>query len=96
MNVEEGTSYFFNARTGESSEEHPNMRQVRATERKQRALAEAQLTERLERLREYEGELGAAEEAQAEAYGGRASRVLAEAAANLWSKRAYEARWVMR
>ena len=38
MNVESGESYFFNVRTGESSDEHPNMKQVRATERKQRQL----------------------------------------------------------
>jgi hypothetical protein len=29
MNLGSGESYYFNVRTGESSEEHPNMRQVR-------------------------------------------------------------------
>jgi hypothetical protein len=38
MNVERGESYFFNVRTGESSEEHPNMKEVRKTEKKQRNL----------------------------------------------------------
>jgi len=57
MNVGSGESYYFNVRTGESSEEHPNMRQVRATEKKQRALAEAAVGERLQHLRDYEQRL---------------------------------------
>lgn len=57
MNLGSGESYYFNVRTGESSEEHPNMRQVRATERKQRQLAEATISERLNLLRGYEDQL---------------------------------------
>ena len=62
MNVEKGESYFFNVRTGESSEEHPNMRQVRTTERKQRQAGEEQITERLKRLKDYEDLLRSGEE----------------------------------
>lgn len=57
MNVGSGESYYFNVRTGESSEEHPNMRQVRATEKKQRALAEPKVAEILQQLRDYEQQL---------------------------------------
>ena len=92
MNVEEGKSYFFNVRTGESSEEHPNMRQVRATERKQRQLAEEQMAERLERLKAYEEQLADGEDGQLGAYEKHATRVLSEAAANL----VQPARWVQR
>jgi len=53
MNSANGESYYFNLRTGESSEEHPNMRQIRSLERKQRALAEQRLAVRLTRLRNY-------------------------------------------
>ena len=71
------------------------MRQVRATEKKQRALAESQMGERLERLREYEEALRAGEEAQLrDGYEVHAARVLSEAAANL--KVAPAARWVQR
>ncbi|KAL3925740.1 MAG: hypothetical protein SGPRY_003578 [Prymnesium sp.] len=68
MNVGSGESYYFNVRTGESSEEHPNMRQVRATEKKQRALAEATMTERLKHLRSYEEQLVEARDQQMELY----------------------------
>ena len=95
MNVERGESYYFNVRTGESSEEHPNMRQVRATEKKQRQVGEGQLRERLERLREYEELLRAGEEQQLEGYLHHATRVLSEAAANL-PRAAAAARWVQR
>jgi hypothetical protein len=81
MNVERGESYFFNVRTGESSEEHPNMRQVRATERKQRQLAEAQMAERLERLRDYEALLHSGERAHLREYSEAAAGVLVDAVA---------------
>ena len=70
------------------------MRQVRATEKKQRALAEAQMTERLETLQGYEEQLRDGEEAQLASYGTNAARVLGEAAFNLRPLDA--ARWVQR
>ena len=94
MNLERGESYYFNVRTGESSEEHPNMRQVRATEKKQRQLAEAQMRDRLERLRDYEEQLREGEEQQFDGYRRHAARVLSEAAANLRPTAA--PRWVQR
>ena len=90
MNVERGESYYFNVRTGDSSEEHPNMKQVRATEKKQRQLAEAQIKERLDRLREYEELLRDGEEGHLERYEHQAAKVLGEAAVNLRTA----ARWV--
>ena len=94
MNVEHGSSYYFNVRTGESSEEHPNMRQVRATEKKQRALGEQELRERLDLLRGYEEQLREGEVSQMATYERHSKRVLGEAAANL--RPVGDARWVMR
>lgn len=92
MNVEKGESYYFNVRTGESSDEHPNMRQVRATERKQRAAGEAQVAERLGRLRDYESLLREGEEARLAEYVEQASKVVADATA--LRQPAAAARWV--
>ncbi|KAL1503756.1 hypothetical protein AB1Y20_012225 [Prymnesium parvum] len=72
MDVGSGESYYFNVRTGESSAEHPNMRQVRATARKQRALAEAAMTERLACLQTYESQLCEGRLAQLRAYAAQA------------------------
>jgi len=99
MNVERGESYFFNVRTGESSEEHPNMRQVRATEKKQRQLAEAVMKERLMRLRDYEEQLREGQRLQLDGYEEHAARVLADASslrtpmgATRWIQPAYQER----
>ena len=92
MNVEEGQTYYFNVRTGESSEEHPNMRQVRATEKKQRGIGEAQILERLTRLKEYEEQLRGGEEAQLEQYVVHAAKALSDASALRLP--AANARWV--
>ena len=81
MNVERGESYFFNVRSGESSEEHPNMKLVRATERKQRKLGEAQMEERLQRLQGYEEQLRDGERAELDRYNACAARVLTDASA---------------
>ena len=81
MNVERGESYYFNVRTGESSEEHPNMKIVRSTEKKQRQLAEEQMGERLSRLQQYEEQLNDGQSAQLESYSQAAARVLADSAA---------------
>jgi hypothetical protein len=80
MNVERGESYFFNVRTGESSEEHPNMKEVRKTEKKQRKLAEEAMEERLRRLQGYEEQLRDALRTELEAYAEQAAKVAAEAA----------------
>eukprot|EP00900_Chrysochromulina_parva_P024122 jgi/Chrpa1/6343/Chrysochromulina_OHIO_Genome00016702-RA len=80
MNVERGESYFFNVRTGESSEEHPNMKEVRKTEKKQRKLAEEAMEERLTRLQGYEEQLRDALRTELEAYAEQAAKVAAEAA----------------
>ena len=80
MNVERGESYFFNVRTGESSEEHPNMKEVRKTEKKQRKLAEEAMEERLARLQGYEEQLRDALRTELEAYAEQAAKVAAEAA----------------
>ena len=80
MNVERGESYFFNVRTGESSEEHPNMKEVRKTEKKQRKLAEETMEERLARLQGYEEQLRDALRTELEAYAEQAAKVAAEAA----------------
>jgi len=81
MNVERGESYYFNVRTGESCQEHPNMRQARATERKQRQLGEATLTERLERLREYQEVLDSGQLAEMQEYAKQALAVCVQALA---------------
>ena len=57
MNTLTGASYFFNLKTGEAAEEHPNLKAAKKTERTQRKLAEEQLSERLATLREYEERL---------------------------------------
>lgn len=59
MDPVSGASYFFNLKTGETSEEHPNMRVARATERKERLKAEVNLGDRLARLQRYVEELEA-------------------------------------
>ena len=94
MNVERGESYFFNVRTGESTEEHPNMKQVRACEKKQRGIAEAEMEERLARLKDYEQRLGDGQLEQLELYGEHAASVLRESSA-LWQP-AMKTRWVCR
>ena len=94
MNVERGESYYFNVRTGEASDEHPNMKQVRATERKQRQLAEKTIEERLERLREYEEQLRGGEHSQLELYSEAARKVVTDALALLWPVNS--TRWVCR
>jgi len=80
MNMERGESYYFNVKTAESSEEHPNMKQVRATHAKQRALAEAAMEERLALLQGYEEQLREGLLKQLEAYSEQAAKVVAEAA----------------
>ena len=70
------------------------MRQVRATEKKQRSLGEAELRERLDLLRGYEEQLREGEVEQMRVYEKHAKRVLGEAAANL--RPVGDARWVMR
>ena len=72
MNTLTGASYFFNLKTGEAAEEHPNLKAAKKTERTQRKLAEEQLSERLATLREYEerladGRVGVLERYAAEA-----------------------------
>eukprot|EP00965_Chrysotila_dentata_P216660 6189504-Pleurochrysis_carterae.AAC.5 len=57
MNVSTGKTYFFNLKTGESSEEHPNVEVGRATERKQRGIADKAIEKRLAKLRDYEATL---------------------------------------
>ena len=93
MNVERGESYYFNVKTGESSDEHPNMRQARATEKKQRALGEQQVSERLERLKEYEALLRDGEGDRLAEYAEQAAKVVADAGA--LRQPAANARWVL-
>ena len=92
MNMVSGASYFFNLKTGESSEEHPNLRNAQAVEKKQRQQGEAELEKRLSLLREYEEKLQAGQAAQLRQY--------SSSAAALWADRATSrtgfdaARWV--
>ena len=92
MNMVSGASYFFNLKTGESSEEHPNLRNAQAVEKKQRQQGEAELEKRLSLLREYEEKLHAGQAAQLRDY--------SSSAAALWADRATSrtgsdaARWV--
>ena len=81
MNIDSGQSYYFNVRSGESSEEHPNMKQVRATEKKQRALAEAAMGERLKRLQAYDEALREGQAAQLSGYAVQAAKVMRDAGA---------------
>ena len=57
------------------------MKLARATERKQRALAEQLMEERLESLKAYEAQLKDGERAQLGAYAEAAAKVLADATA---------------
>ena len=61
MDMVSGASYFFNLKTGESSEEHPNLKQAQAVEKRQRQQGEEALGKRLALLREYEEKLLAAQ-----------------------------------
>ena len=94
MNVERGESYFFNVRTGETSEEHPNMKQVRATEKKQRQVGEQQMQERLCRLQGYEEQLCEGQRTHSTQYSEHAEKVLSDASA--LALPASAARWVRR
>ena len=73
MNTLTGASYFFNLKTGEAAEEHPNLKAAKKTERTQRKLAEEQLTERLATLREYEERLADGRAAVLERYAAEAT-----------------------
>ena len=73
MNTLTGASYFFNLKTGEAAEEHPNLKAAKKTERTQRKLAEEQLSERLATLCEYEERLADGRNAQLERYAAEAA-----------------------
>lgn len=53
MDPSTGGTYYFNLKTAETTHENPNARVARATEKRQRAKGEANLSERLKRLEVY-------------------------------------------
>jgi len=53
MDPATGGTYYFNLKTAETTQESPNLRVVRATEKKERGRAEARLRDRLAKLQGY-------------------------------------------